>query len=220
MKALLLSLSLALPALSAPVVLLDTFPADPLNSVAIGTSPLLGFPSVQVANSFTTGATPLSLTSVEAAIGFVSGFGDASGSNLSLGLFSDASGNPGSLLVALLPSQPLIQSGLVTQTSFLPASPTILGTNATFWVVAMGTGNSSIYTWSTVTGQGLGLGSIDGGVTWPLPATAGAMRVTADDQLAAGVPEIQPDSAAWPTLFCLALTAVLQSRRRSDRLRA
>lgn len=208
---LVLSLFLALPALSAPVILIDTLPGNQNVGASIGTPPVIGS-STGAANSFSTGLAPLSLTSVEAAIGFFPNFGDAAGSNLSLALFSDAAGNPGSLLVALLPSQPLDPLPFSTGSSFLPAAPTLLAANTTFWVVALATDNNTLYAWNFVQGQGLGRQSIDGGASWSIN-TAGAMRVTADDELPTGVPEIQPASAAWPVLFCLALTAVLSSRR-------
>ncbi len=210
LASLVLCIALSLPALSAPVVLVDTLPGT-LSVGATITDSLFPGSVFGAASPFTTGLAPLSLTSVEAAIGFIAYSGDATGSNLLLGLFSDLGGNPGSLLVSLLPSQPIAPFSTATGSSFLPSSPTLLAANTTFWVVALPTGGNSWYAWN-YSSDPSGRITLDGGTTW-FTNTASAMRVTADDQLAAtGVPELQLAGAAWPGLFCLSLLAVLASR--------
>lgn len=164
-----------------------------------------------MAAPFSTSGSALTLTSVEAPIAFLAGFGDFAGSNLGLGLFTDAAGNPGSLLVGLLADSPLpslVNNSVFVPTSFSPAAPTVLAANTSFWVAALPTGTGA-YGWGDTTSSATGrfFNATWGQIALPL------MRVTADDGLPAGVPEIHGAAGWLPMAFCLGGRGVLCSRR-------
>lgn len=205
----LLTLCLCLPALAAPVVLVDTLPLATASGTLIFAPPSA---TQGLAAPFSTSGSALTLTSVEARIAFAAGFGDSAGSNLGLGVFSDAAGNPGSLLVGLMADAPLpsiVNNSVIAPTSFSPVAPTVLAANTSFWVAALPSG-TGVYGWSDTTS--VVTGRVLSGSFWQ-PIALPLMRVTADDGLPVGVPEIQGAAASLPLLFCLGFLCVVCSRR-------
>lgn len=201
------SVLLYLPAQAVPVVL-----HDDLTGATASSGPVIS-PTQSLAMSFTTGASALTLTQVEAYIGFASG-GNSAGTGLTVALYSDASGLPGASISALTLNTALTDAlTSANLASFTPSSATALAASTTYWIVATasaGTGYGWLYSdtpgpWAVNQGN----------PSWR-PVTDEdqlTMRVTADDGLP-GAPEL---SANLHGFLAIGLLFGLGSTRRAPR---
>lgn len=198
---------------AAPIVLADSL-ATPPNAFAGGSVS----PPLQQATPFSTTGTPLSFTSALIPL-HVSIGGTSAGTGLTVSLFSDALGLPGSSLVTLLPNAPLppFDGSDNSSVLFLPSTPFLLAANTTYWIVAGSSAGS--YPWQLATSPGTGPGfisgratSADSGATWSNSAITLAIRVTADDGAA---PEISRAGLSLALAMTAALLALTLSRRRA-----
>ena len=195
---------LAAPAAAVPVVVAD-LPSIASSGRSVGAG---------IASPFTVGATPLALTSVETAIGYFL-TPNPGGTGLSLGLYTDVGGTPGSLITSLLLTTPLSPSLSAINGLFVPTLPTSLAANTSYWVSAFVLTPGPVFFWARSATWGDVPLSPDGGATWNLSfETLPALRVMGDDALAAGVPEIDPRCSALPLALLVGLVGLATGRRQ------
>lgn len=200
---------------AAPIVLADSLDVAPIPNISGRVvNPL------QQAVAFKTTATSLSLSSALIPMHFSSG--DSAGTGLTVSLFSDSLGVPGSSLVTLLATGLLPPLNGVDNSSvqFLPSTPFTLAANTTYWIVAASTGGE--YGWLLANSAGNGPGfiagratSADSGATWSLSATNLAIRVTADGGAA---PELSQTGLNLALCMTTVVFALILSRRRQSSL--
>ena len=199
---------------AAPIVLADSLVTPPLANTGGTVSP-----PIWEAIAFSTTATPLSLVSALIPLHF-GNTANSTGPGLTVSLFSDASGAPGSSLVTLLhgllpPSDGIDNSSV----NFTPSTPFLLAANTTYWIVAASSGPD--YVWQFASSPGTGPGFIPGralsfnnGTDWNANANTLAVRVTADDVAA---PELSGESLNLALGVTAAVFALALSRRGTNR---
>jgi hypothetical protein len=202
------SVLLYLPAQAVPVVLYED-----LTGATLADGPQV-IPIQSVAMNFTTGASAVTLTQIEAYMGFRTG-GNSAGTGLTVALYSDASGLPGASITTLTLTT-LLTDALtsVNLASFTPSASTALAASTTYWIVATASAGTA-YGWLYSDTPGPWAIRRQGNPAWSL--TSGVdlltLRVTADDGLP-GAPEL---SANLHGFVAMGLLLGLGRTRRGNR---
>lgn len=199
--------SVSAAATAAPIIL-----ADSLSPTAGSPSAL--FSQTSIARDFrNTLSSAVSLSSIDLPL-----YSNSGGVGLTVSLFSDLAGNPGSSLVTLTATTPIPATATQNRpiTQFVPTIPTTLTADTIYWVVVTA-GPSNSYNWShrqaAVTASGPGFlpdVRLNTGSGWnapPFPELA--LRVTVADS----VPELSPASSGLSLVLAGTLFALLSSRR-------